>query len=227
MTSPFFITSSGTDVGKTLVTTTLCWQLKQMGKKVTALKPLITGFDPSDRNSDVALILQSCGLTPSREVMGTIAPWCFSAPLAPSMAAAKEGKSIDLKKVVEFCRDHLLLQSDIVLVEGPGGVMVPIDGQHTVLDWMQQLTWPAILVVGSYLGAISHALTAVEVLRGRKIAIRALVVNESEGSEVSLNDTVDSLVKLVPVDIPVVKLPRLRVKEEIWKHMPNISWICI
>ena len=65
MTLPFFITGAGTEIGKTLVTTSLCWQLKQRGHQVTALKPVITGYDAKDDNNDAALILKSCGVTAS------------------------------------------------------------------------------------------------------------------------------------------------------------------
>ena len=226
MTAPFFITSSGTDIGKTLITTALCWQLRERGKKVTALKPVITGFDSNDVENDTGLILKSCGLTPTPELIETISPWRFRAPLAPNLAAAKEGKRVDVQAVAAFCRDHEKLSTDVLLVEGSGGVMAPLDDTQTILDLMQMLGWPAIVVVGSYLGALSHTLTAIEVLRSRKIPIRALVISESDHSDVSLNETVDGLAHLVPNDIPVVKLPRSREKVDVWKHLPNISWIC-
>jgi len=147
---PFFITSTGTNIGKTLVTTALVWQLRQAGKMVTALKPVISGYDPNDAQSDSALILQSYGLTPAHDLAASISPWRYTIPLAPNMAAAKEGKPVEFEKLVAFCREHMALASDIVLVEGVGGVMVPLDNAHTVLDWMVALGWPVILV-GGYL----------------------------------------------------------------------------
>lgn len=227
MTQPFFITSSGTDIGKTLVTTTLCWQLRQRGLKVTALKPVITGFNFTDMQSDTALILQSCGLTPTPELVRTISPWRYDAPISPNLAAARENTVVPFDEVVTFCREHAALKTDVLLVEGSGGVMAPLDDSHTMLDLMHQLAWPVIVVVGSYLGALSHTLTTIEVLRARHMAISALVISESAGSEVSLADTVEGLIRLVPSDIPVVRLPRVRAQTEIWKHQPNISWICV
>lgn len=226
MSQPFFITSTGTGIGKTLVTTALCWQLKQQKKSVTAIKPVITGFDGRDMESDTALILQSCGLKPTPQMVKAISPWHFTAPLAPNMAAAKEGKTIDFNDVVQFCRDHTTLESDIVIAEGAGGVMAPLDDMHTMLDLMQQLGWPVVLVAGSYLGSLSHTLTALEALRSRVVLVRALIVSESEASTVPLTDTINALTPFVPVDIPIVKLPRLRVQEALWQHMPPIGWIC-
>jgi dethiobiotin synthetase len=174
----FFITSIGTGIGKTLVTTALCSQLRQQGKKVTALKPIVSGFTYDDPESDPALILQSCGLMPTKALIDTISPWRFAAPIAPNMAALSEGKTIDLDKVIAYCRDHTNLKSDAVLLEGAGGVMAPISDQYTMLDWMEGLQWPVILVAGSYLGSLSHTLTAVEALRGRGVPVRALVISE-------------------------------------------------
>lgn len=221
----FFITAPGTGIGKTLVTTALCWQLRQQGKTVTALKPVITGYDASDPENDTALILKSCGLAPTPQLMETVSPWRFSAPLAPGMAAAREGKTIDIEALTGFCREHAGLQSDVVLVEGAGGVMAPLSDAHTALDWIEALGWPVILVAGSYLGALSHTLTALEALRGRDVAVRAIAVSESAGGSVSLDGTVRALEKFIPATTPIAKLPRLTVRRELWKAAPLVSWM--
>lgn len=221
---PFFITSSGTDVGKTHVMATVCWQLKQSGKKVTALKPVMSGYNNADE-SDAARILKSCGIAPTEALIDTITPWRFSAALAPNMAAAAEKKPLlALENVVQFCRDHTTLTNDVLLVEGVGGMMVPLNDTQTVLDWMKALNWPIILVVGSYLGTISHTLTAIEVLAKHGLAIRALVVNQSPNSDVRIEDTVTTFEKFISQDIPIIKLPRSD-KPEAWQHMPPIRWM--
>lgn len=227
MTQPFFITATGTGIGKTLVTTTLCWQLKQRRLNITALKPVISGFDTDDMESDSALILKSCGLKPSTTTMKSISPWQFAAPLAPSMAAEKEKKFIVFDEVVHFCEEHAEMKSDVVLVEGAGGIMTPLDDRHTVLDVLTRLSWPVILVAGSYLGAISHTLTALETLKLRRLPVAALVVSESEKGEISLEEAVSGLSSFIPASIPIIKLPRIRKQAEMWRHMPNISWICV
>jgi dethiobiotin synthetase len=221
----FFITSSGTEIGKTLVTTSLCYQLMQMGKRVTALKPVISGFDERDPESDSALILRSCGLSHDPQVMRTISPWQYAAPLAPSMAAAREGKILDMQALVDFCKEHTTLKTDLLLVEGVGGVMAPLTPHQSVLDWMVQLQWPVILVTGSYLGSISHTLTAIEVLRTKGLTLQALVVCESEKTGVTLSETIEELSHFVSSQVPIVKIPRIRVHAEKWKHAPMISWI--
>ena len=226
MPRKFFITSSGTNIGKTLVTTSLCWQLRQQGKTVTALKPVISGYNPEDQQSDTALLLKSCGLTPTPALMETISPWRYAAPLAPAMASAKEGNPVDLDALVAFCHGQAALMPDVLLVEGIGGIMTPLNDRHTVLDWMVALGWPVIVVTGSYLGSISHTLSTLEVLKTRALAVQAVVISESEDNPVPLDDTALLLKKFLQDHIPIVKIPRISTKEGIWKHAPSISWLC-
>lgn len=220
---PFFITSSGTEIGKTLITTALCHQLVQQGKTVRAIKPLISGFDVADARNDSALILRSLGQEVSAEAISAISPWRFAAPLAPSMAAAKEGRKVDMQELVKFCQKSAEGSEDYLLVEGVGGVMVPLTEKHTVLDWMEQLGWPVVLVVGSYLGSISHTLTAIEALRARGLRLHALVVSQSDNSGVPLADTVEELRRFVQV--PVVPVARVVPQERAWQSVAPIRHI--
>lgn len=219
-----FITSSGTGIGKTLVTTVLTWQLRQAGRKVCALKPVISGYDPTDPTNDSALILQACGLEPVPEYVEAISPWRYAAPLAPNMAAAQEGnRRVDVKALADFCIGQSQEDYDALIVEGVGGIMAPLSDKHTVLEWMQMLGWPAVLVAGSYLGAISHALSAAEVLIARGIVIRGVVVSESADSGVSLDDTVSTLEKFLPQAIPVLAVPRIHGDGALWERAVQLS----
>jgi dethiobiotin synthetase len=96
----------------------------------------------------------------------------------------------------------------MLLIEGIGGIMVPLDSKHTVLDWMAALDIPLLLVVGGYLGAISHTLTALDVLTQRRLKIAAIVVSESERGPVDLDDTVHSIARFCN-GVEVIGLPRL------------------
>ncbi len=111
--------------------------------------------------------------------MEKISPWRFRAPLSPDMAASREHRTIELEDVVKFCRDAGNGAENVLLIEGVGGVMVPLNGQHTVLDWIEATNLSSILVVGSYLGTLSHTLTAVEALCSRGITVAAIVISES------------------------------------------------
>ncbi len=196
----YFITGAGTDVGKTFVA---CGLIRAL--KARAIKPVASGFDAENpAASDPGQLLAAMGRPLTPDEIAAVCPWRFAAALSPDMAAACEGKAIDFNAVVEFSRHTH--PGETLLVEGVGGVMVPLDHRHTTLDWMVALGFPVILVGGSYLGAMSHTLSAFEVLRSRGLKIAALVTSESPDSTVSLEETARSIGKfthpLAPVTMP-------------------------
>lgn len=204
-----FVTSTGTDIGKTFITAGLVRLLRDQGAAVEALKPVVSGYDPSvAETSDPALLLAALGRQVTAEEIARIAPWRFRAPLAPDLAAARESRSVDFNAVVDFCRNEISRSNGALFIEGVGGIMVPLDASRTVLDWIDALRIPALLVVGSYLGSISHTLTTLQVLADRSIPLTAIVVSESEPSAVSLDDTVRSIGRFAR-GTPVVAVPRL------------------
>ncbi|MFP5469510.1 MAG: dethiobiotin synthase [Alphaproteobacteria bacterium] len=190
----YFITASGTEIGKTFVTSLLIRQLRAKEKSAAALKPLITGYtDETAPESDTRHLLDALGLPMNAQNIAAISPWRFEAPLAPNMAAQREGRQIDLKEVVNFCNAARNGGEDYLLIEGVGGVMVPLDDIYTVRDWIMILQMPALLVTGSYLGSISHTLTALEALQSRGIKVAGIVVSESPASPVPLDETLETL----------------------------------
>ncbi len=161
--SRLFITSSGTGIGKTFLTAALARHGRKKGHGISAVKPIISGYTAEDfAESDTALLLEALSLPATPENIELISPWRFAAPLSPDMAAVREGKTIDFHKVTEWCHDVIAGPEETVLIEGVGGVMVPLDETHTILDWIAALNIPSVLVVGSYLGTISHTLTALK-----------------------------------------------------------------
>ncbi len=189
-----FITATGTEIGKTFVTAGLIRAARAAGVKVSALKPVVSGFDEDDpKNSDPAVLLEALGRRVTFADLDAISPWRFKAPLSPDMAARQEGRAVDFEKLVAYCRAAIEANDGLTLIEGIGGIMVPLDERFTVLDLMQNLKLPTILVAGTYLGAISHGLTALDVLKRRDLAPRALIINESEASTVSMEDTFETL----------------------------------
>jgi len=207
--SAVFVTGSGTEIGKTFVAAALIHELCRRGRQVTALKPVASGFDPArPAESDPGALLAALGKAPTQEALNRIAPWRFGAALSPDMAARRENRSIDFAALVEHSRKAIAAASGVLLIEGVGGVMVPLDDSHTVLDWIAALHLPAIVIGGSYLGAISHTLTALGALRQRDIALAALVVNETPRSSVALDETAATIARFAG-DLPVLALPRL------------------
>jgi dethiobiotin synthetase len=189
-----FITATGTDIGKTFVTAGLARGLREKGHRVAVRKPVVTGFDAKAwAGSDPAVLLEAIGETPSLAAIEKIAPYRFVPPLSPDMAARRDGTAIDFADLVAFCRKSLAEAEDVLLFEGIGGLMVPLTERHTVADLIAALKIPMILVTGSYVGSLSHTLTALEVAQHRGLPIAAVVVNESAGSAASPEETAGSL----------------------------------
>jgi dethiobiotin synthetase len=202
-----FVTSSGTGIGKTFVTLRLIAELKALGKSVHALKPVASGFGaarPGD--GDTGALLRALELEPTAANLDAVSPWRFAAPLSPDMAAVREGRTVPFDTLVAHCR-AAARRGDVTLIEGIGGVMVPLDNEHTVLDWIAALEVPTLLVVGSYLGTLSHSLTAVAALRERGVTVAGLVVSESEDQPVPAAETAATLARFV-APVAVVVLPR-------------------
>ena len=205
----YFVTSTGTDIGKTFVTAGLLRYLREAGQPVRALKPVVSGYDSSVvETSDPAVLLQALGRPVAADEIAAIAPWRFRAPLSPDLAAAREGRSVDFDELVAFSRKAIDANTGMLFIEGVGGIMVPLDGKCTVLDWMAALKIPLLLVVGGYLGTISHTLTALDVLAQRHLKIAAIVVSESGRDTVELDDTVASIARFSG-GAEVIGLPRL------------------
>lgn len=202
-----FITGAGTDVGKTFVAAGVLRALRRAGRPCDALKPVVSGFDDaSPEGSDPLVLLRALGRPASGAALARISPWRFRAPLSPDMAAAAAARAIDFGKLVEACQAAARDAEGVLLIEGAGGVMVPLTARETTLDLMQALGLPLIFVCGSYLGAISHALTALEALRGRGLETRAIVVNETCSATVDLDATCATLARFVGA--PLLALPR-------------------
>jgi dethiobiotin synthetase len=204
-----FITATGTDIGKTFVTAGLIRHIRGAGGAVAAIKPIVSGFDPGAwQGSDPAMLLAALGRPVALEEVERISPWRFKAPLSPHMAGKREGRAIVFQDVVEFCRRSMAGNRGVLLIEGVGGIMVPFDDRRTVLDLMSVLRIPAILVAGSYVGTISHTLSALEVMARRNLDIAVVVVSESEGSAASLEETIATVERFADA-IDVVGIPRL------------------
>jgi dethiobiotin synthetase len=204
-----FVTATGTDIGKTFVACGMIRELRARGRVVDALKPIITGFDAQAAPmSDTGRLLAALGRAVTPDEIAQVSPFRLRAPLSPDMAARIEGASIDFKALNTFCRHAISGRKDALIIEGIGGIMVPLDGRHTVLDWMIEIGLPAILVAGSYVGTLSHTLSALDVLDRRALKIAAVVVSESPGSAATLADTADTIRRFA-ADVDVFALPRL------------------
>ncbi|MBO6635763.1 dethiobiotin synthase [Parvibaculum sp.] len=203
---PIFVTSSGTEIGKTYVSAMLTRELK-----ARAIKPLVSGIDEETfPESDPAQLLAAMGEPVTFANAGLVSRWRFKAALSPDMAAKREGRSIDFDELVEECVSAAA-KHDPLVIEGVGGLMVPLDGTHTVLDWMKALDAKTgvapLLVVGAYLGTISHTLTTLAVMRAEGIPPRAIVVSEAAPGPVPVEETAETIARFAG-RVPVRALPR-------------------
>ncbi|MBV1699802.1 MAG: dethiobiotin synthase [Hyphomicrobiales bacterium] len=203
-----FITATGADVGTTFVVAALVRHLRQIGRPVDAIKPIASGYDPAQAaSSDVGVLVSALGLPFTPESIDHVSPWRFRAALPPDLAARQEGRSIGVDEVIAYCQAEIRKRRSVLLIDGGGGLMAPLDDRRTILDVMMALRLPLILVTGSYAGAVSHTLTALDSLFRRDMNVLAIIVSETAGSNVPLDDVVASIGRFAA---PVIGLPRRR-----------------
>jgi dethiobiotin synthetase len=208
-----FITGTDTGVGKTLVTSALVVALTQRGIDVGVMKPIETGVSRSAKaQSDGARLRKAAG---SHDPLAEVCPYVFRLPVAPFSAARAEGRTVRVATILRAFR-ALRQKHDLVIVEGVGGIYVPITSPLNVSDLIYQMKLPAIVVGQSGLGGINHALLTLHALRRRMIPIVALVLNQrrpvrSKTARVQERSTVSLLRRLaeVPVVGPLPYGPRV------------------
>ncbi len=166
----------GTDtgVGKTLVAASLVWALRRRGLDVGVMKPVESGV-AGGAHADAELLRRVAG---SSDPLTDISPYRFGPPLAPLVAARRQRTRISLATIVR--RFHQLARRhDLVVVEGVGGLMVPLTETKTTLDLAQALSLPLLLVIGNRLGAINHALLTVQVAKSHGLQFLGGVINQT------------------------------------------------
>lgn len=212
------ISATGTDIGKTYVLTGLLRYAKAHRISLRGIKPIESGFSAqSAAESDAAKLLEAQGITTNLANIQKITPWRFKAPLSPHVAAKLAGHDIDLNAVVEFCQQQS--QPGMPLcIEGAGGVMVPINQRYTYLDLFKHLGCKLVLVVGSYLGTLSHTLTAIKSCQVEGVNIVAIVINEGLNSNIKGGDTMEALAPFV--SSPLFLLPQYtKPNDVIWRDI--------
>ncbi|MDB2414968.1 dethiobiotin synthase [Rickettsiales bacterium] len=219
MNKTYFITSSGTEIGKTFITCSINHELTKQGHKVKSIKPIISGWEEHNQQTDTIQIIQSLKLEENIANIDHISPWRFVEPLSPDMAARKENRKINIDEVVQYCKSSCT--GKINFIEGVGGAMVPINEKYTVLDWIKMLDIPAIVVTGTYLGSMSHTLTTLEALKSANIPVKSLILNETKDSSVSLEETHISLKPFIG-NIDIIPIKYIQ-HEDPWKYNEQIK----
>jgi dethiobiotin synthetase len=194
--SRFFVTGTDTGVGKTTVTVRLMQQLIAQGKTVIGMKPVASGCEWLEgrwQNEDVRLLTAASNVKAPPELIN---PYRFTPAIAPHIAAAQAGVEIQLE-VIQTAYTQLTAMADVVIVEGAGGLLVPLNQTHSIADLIQALQLPALMVVGMRLGCINHALLTAQVLKSRQIDCCGWVANRIDPNmsmpEENLQTLIDSL----------------------------------
>lgn len=221
--SSFLITGTDTGIGKTLIGCGIASALTGMGKKVGVLKPVETGcevLDDGDLYPSDAMLLST--YASSSDPLYQICPFRYELPLAPYAAAKLEENPIHPEKLKAHFENHTRAY-ELMIVEGAGGLLVPITETYTFADLAMDLRIPILVVVGSRLGALNHTLLTFNYLRERSIPILGYVLNHpTSTSNLSIQTNPQSLSELT--DVPCLGiLPFLDLTGDLEKDRPIIQ----
>ncbi|MGP4789591.1 dethiobiotin synthase [Psychrobacter sp. 1Y11] len=187
-----FIGGIDTDIGKTVATGQLAKTLHQQGHKVITQKLVQTGC--SNIAEDIVAHRNMMGIPlQSVDKEGTSCPYVFSKPASPHLSSALEHRVIEAK-LITASTNALLKDYDIVLLEGAGGLMVPITDTLLTLDYIAEQDYPVVLVSSGRLGSINHTLLSIEAIKSRSLTLHALIYNQwqPDSSYPKDNEIVDS-----------------------------------
>jgi len=194
--SGFFITGTDTGCGKTEITLGLMAALQARGHKVLGMKPVASGCDQHPdglRNADAARIQAQGTLTVPYALVN---PYAFARPIAPHVAAAEVGISIELDRI-RAAHTELSGKADWVLVEGVGGWRVPLGPDCFVGDIPRALDLPVILVVGLKLGCLNHALLTAESIQSSGLELAGWIANQVDPDMLALEANLETLQTLI------------------------------
>ncbi len=189
----FFVTGTDTGVGKSLVSAGLLRAAAARGLRSTGVKPLAAGarFVDGAWANDDALLLQAASSAPLDYAATN--PVLLQAAMAPHVAAVAEGVTLDAVALAGHCRNAARLGQDLLLAEGAGGWLVPLDAQQTMADVAVALGWPVVLVVGMRLGCLNHALLSAQAIRGAGLALAGWVANSAWPAMPALAENIATL----------------------------------
>lgn len=209
----YFISGIDTDAGKSVVTGVIARTLLKQGVKVITQKFIQTGC--TGISEDILKHRELMGVEPYEEDKdGTTCPYVMTYPASPHLAAEIDGVTIDLERI-DRATEKLASRYDVVLLEGAGGLYVPVTRNYLTIDYVQEHKYPLILVASSKLGSINHALMSLELCRFRGIEVRYVVYNDfPNDSELIKNDSITIIRQYLQEHFPACRLLELPVLGE-------------
>jgi len=184
-----FVTGTDTGVGKTLVAAALLHKCRRAGLRALGMKPIAAGSDVQGANADVSALVAASS---SRAALELVNPYRFGPAIAPHIAAAEAGVSIDLEHIVA-CYRSLCAQAEAVIVEGAGGFLLPLGEGIDGGDLAQRLGLPLVLVVGMRLGCLNHALLTAAAIAARGLVLAGWVANRIDAEMPRFDENLRSL----------------------------------
>ncbi len=198
-----FITGTDTGVGKTYVATGIAKALRSAGVDVGVMKPAETGCGLRLGKlipHDATALVRAAEV---RDSLSLVNPCRFRAPVAPSVASAIERKPIDPEKILKAFKT-LSQRHEFMIVEGAGGIMVPLAEGYLFLDLAEAMGLPMVIVARPGLGTINHTLLTIEALRNRGIAIAGFVINDGQGGRMGLAEAASPAVIQKISGVPII-----------------------
>jgi len=187
-----FVTGTDTGVGKTRMAAALCAAFVAAGRRVAAMKPVASGCESTPqglRNEDALALLDSINV---RAAYSDVNPYAFAPAIAPHIAAAEAGQTIDFD-LLDRRYERLALQSDVTIVEGAGGWLVPLDARRTFADLAVRWRLDVVLIVGLRLGCLNHALLTVEAIQRRGLRLAGWVGNSIDPNYARPDENLETL----------------------------------
>ncbi len=193
MATGYFITGTDTGVGKTLVSCALLHAFAARNKTVAGMKPVAAGCE-NGKWMDVEFLIAASNVAAPRE---WINPYALTLPVAPHIAAKRMGIEIDTTVILQACRE-LQDIAEVVIVEGVGGFLVPLNSQYDTGDMAQILGFPVILVVGMRLGCLNHALLTAQAVRAAGLPLAGWVANQVDPKMIEFEENMRALEQRLP-----------------------------
>ncbi len=208
-----FVSGTDTDAGKSYATGWLAAQIAREGDTVATMKFVQTGNVGRSEDIEIHRRLMGVDSIPEDE-LGITAPEIYSYPASPSLAAKIDGRPVDLRKI-ENCMERLAGAYDTLLVEGAGGLMVPLDYEGTLtIDFPLANNLPVALVTNGKLGSVNHTILALEAIRARGMRLHSLLYNTHfDYDPVIAADSLEYMKMYVGKyfpDAPVILIPSLK-----------------
>ena len=188
----FFITGTDTDAGKTVLTSLLVGGFKALDMDVLPMKPAQTGCE--DNIPDLDYICNVGNINKTPELIKLMAPACFQSACSPHLAAEKEGKSISLDTLLDAFNSLKKIVPH-VLVEGAGGLLVPLNRNETMIDLIRKFNLPTVIAARPGLGTINHTLLTIQTLKQSAISIAGVVFVHSnqEAEDFTTHDNIKTI----------------------------------